>query len=63
MKDKNLINPPITDEQFFDMSDFKNKKIIHLKSIVEVLQNKMEDIGVDISFITKETPPFKRRRS
>ena len=56
------LKPSINEDEFFDMSNIKNKKIIQLISIVEELQNKIEDIGLDISFIQKENKPFKKRR-
>lgn len=62
MNKENLHNPSITEDKFFDTSNIKNKKIIKLTSIMKELQNKIEDIGLDISFIQKENKPFKKRR-
>jgi hypothetical protein len=48
------LKPSINEDEFFDIPNIKNKKIIKLTSIVEELQNKIEDIGLDISFIQKD---------
>jgi hypothetical protein len=53
MKNKNLINPPITDEQFFDTSNIKNKKLIQLASIMKDVEDKINNLGLPVSFIKK----------
>lgn len=54
MNKKNTnLKPSINEDEFFDIPNIKKKKIIQLTSIVEELQSKMDDIGVDISFIKK----------
>lgn len=50
----NHLKPSINEDDFFNVSNVQNKKIIQLTSIIEELQNKIEDIGLDISFIQKD---------
>lgn len=55
MKKQNThLKPSINEDEFFDIPDVKNKKIIQLTTIVKELQNKIEDIGLDISFVEKD---------
>jgi hypothetical protein len=58
-KQNNYLKPSINEDEFFNDQDIQNKKIIQLTSIVEELQNKIEDIGLDISFIQKDKYSIK----
>lgn len=53
-KEKNLHNPSITEDKFFDTSNIKNKKIIELTSIMKEVEDKINDLGLSVNFINKK---------
>lgn len=53
MKKNNPKERPITEDKFFNDISIRNKKMIDLNSIVKGLEDKIDELGLEVSFIKK----------